>query len=553
MGKKCVITGDLFKITDQDLELYKKLDVPLSILHPEERHRRKMMFRNERFLYRRACGLCKKDTMTMYSPESGVFVYCNNCWWGDSWDALEYGRDFDFARPFFEQFDDLQKKVPKYALDNFSNENSDFCNFACYNKNCYMIFGSWFNEHCMYGNTLLYSNDVMDCLYANESKFCYELIDCEKCYEVFYAQNSISCSNSYFLFDCRNCSNCLFCHNLRNKQYHIANKPVSKEEYNKAVESFLGSCKGFKEALGKYSEMITHQSIHRYMVGEQNEACTGNFLYRSKKANDVYYGIEIENVSHSLRATKGQKDCLDVSGCSAGELMYDSMYADFCYGCKFNLCGQHNTNLTYTWNCYYCEDCFGCVGLQHKKYCILNKQYSKEDYEIIVQKIIEHMKKTKHPETQGPEWGEFFPAIISPFSFNETVVTEFYPLSESEVKQRGLKLRARDKREYLPATTKLFDAIKDVPETITSEILKCEKCDKNYKIINQELAFYKKYSLPIPKECFGCRHLRRMANRPPYRSYKRSCSNCGKSLVSSYSPDRSEKVYCEACYIKELY
>jgi len=28
------------------------------------------------------------------------------------------------------------------------------------------------------------------------------------------------------------------------------------------------------------------------------------------------------------------------------------------------------------------------------KYCILNKQYSKEEYEELVPKIIEHMQKT---------------------------------------------------------------------------------------------------------------------------------------------------------------
>ena len=35
--------------------------------------------------------------------------------------------------------------------------------------------------------------------------------------------------------------------------------------------------------------------------------------------------------------------------------------------------------------------CFGCVGFKHKQYCILNKQYTKEEYEKLVQKIIKQM------------------------------------------------------------------------------------------------------------------------------------------------------------------
>lgn len=48
---------------------------------------------------------------------------------------------------------------------------------------------------------------------------------------------------------------------------------------------------------------------------------------------------------------------------------------------------------------YYCDSChnseylFGCIGLKRSKYCVLNKQYSKEEYEALVPRIIEHMKK----------------------------------------------------------------------------------------------------------------------------------------------------------------
>ena len=77
-----------------------------------------------------------------------------------------------------------------------------------------------------------------------------------------------------------------------------------------------------------------------------------------------------------------------------------------------------------------CTCCFGCVSLRHKSYCILNKQYTKEEYETIVPRIIAHMRETD-------EWGEFFPASISPFGYNETVAQEHFPLTRTEALAKG--------------------------------------------------------------------------------------------------------------------
>jgi hypothetical protein len=46
-----------------------------------------------------------------------------------------------------------------------------------------------------------------------------------------------------------------------------------------------------------------------------------------------------------------------------------------------------------------------------------------------VPQIIERMM-------QDGEWGEFFPATMSPFGYNETVANEYYPLSKSEATEK---------------------------------------------------------------------------------------------------------------------
>ncbi len=49
-----------------------------------------------------------------------------------------------------------------------------------------------------------------------------------------------------------------------------------------------------------------------------------------------------------------------------------------------------------------CKFCIGCIGLRNKEYCILNKQYTKEEREKKADEIFSRM------ETDGT-LGEFFP------------------------------------------------------------------------------------------------------------------------------------------------
>ena len=99
-----------FEILDADLIFYEQVKTVPPLDCPDCRMARRLVFRNERTLYKRSCDLCKKDMITVYSPESGFLVYCHDCWWCDKWDPKSYGMDYDLNKPFFEQFRDLQKK-----------------------------------------------------------------------------------------------------------------------------------------------------------------------------------------------------------------------------------------------------------------------------------------------------------------------------------------------------------------------------------------------------------------------------------------------------------
>jgi hypothetical protein len=188
--------------------------------------------------------------------------------------------------------------------------------------------------------------------------------------------------------------------------------------------------------------------------------------------------------------------------------------------------------------------------LRNKIFCILNKQYTKEEYERLVPKIIAKMKA-------DAEWGEFFPVELSPFAYNETVAQEYFPLTKEEVLKRGWKWR--DEKDDVPKVSKIIpaaklpDSIDDIPDDILNWAIQCEATKRPFKIIKQELEFYRKMRLPIP--CFHPdeRHRRRMALRNPRKLWKRECMKCRKPIETTYAPERPEIVYCERCYHATIY
>ncbi|QQR54685.1 hypothetical protein IPG41_05870 [Candidatus Peregrinibacteria bacterium] len=234
LEKICRVSTKPFIITDEDQAFYAKIDVPLPTLCPEERMRRRMIFRNERNLYHRKCDLTGRELISNISPEKPYKVYDQKEWWGDRWDPLSYGKDFDFNRPFFEQFDELLRQVPLphvVSASDIVEMNCVYTNYAGNNKNCYLVFDSDFNEDCLYGNVIKHSRSCVDCSYVLQSELLYQCVDCQNCYNLKYSQDCTNCFDSAFLKNCTGCKNCFGCVNLQQKEFHIFNQAYSKEEY----------------------------------------------------------------------------------------------------------------------------------------------------------------------------------------------------------------------------------------------------------------------------------------------------------------------------------
>jgi hypothetical protein len=429
------------------------------------------------------------------------------------------------ARPFFEQFDELNKKVPTPNIAVTQNENSDYSNYNLANKNCYLCFAGNYLEDSLYCYNVQESKNCYDSLFLHNCELCYECIQSQDCYNTIFALHAKNCNECSFIEDCQSCSNCFMCCNLRNKEYYAFNKKVNQEEYKKLIADYkLEMPEGLEKAKSDWAKFrLTQPKRENHNI--QCENCSGEYIVQSKNCHDCYLmdkgGEDCKYILNAFPDFKDSTDC-SYSGEKA-ELHYETMASGF------NTSQIFFTNLGITGSnkLYYCnfvassKDCFGCCSLRKKQYCILNKQYSKEEYEKLLAKIIEHMKSSG-------EWGEFFPSEISPYPYNISTASAFLPLSKEEVEKRGLKWREHEEQN----TTQAQD----------TQI--CAISGKIFKIIPEEIAVYKRFHLPLPELCFEQRHLQRMAQLNPYKSYKRTCAKSGKEIFTTYSPERPEIVYC---------
>ncbi len=529
----------------------KSYRIPDPTLCSSCRRQRRLIFRNENKFYSRTCDCCKRDIISIYAPDKEQVVYCMKCWWSEKYTPTDYGMDYDPSKPFFVQLATLLKKTPLpnlIASPDAEENNCNYVNCAGNNKDCYMLLDGDSNQDCYYSNGLNSSKNSIDCLYVSDSELCYESVDCRQCYNLYYSQDCSNCRDSYFLKNCVSCNNCILSTNLQHKEYYINNQPYSKADYERYLEQLHLHDRSNIPNLYAKLQGLDRETPHKFFHGFQLENSTGDYLYNVKNCQQTFLSQNCEDLKY-CDSMFDAKDCYDVS--SFGE------NAERCYECTSvganayeiyfsQLCAGNVRNLYFNLGSRNSKDCFGCVALRGNQYCILNKQYSKEEYEKLAGQIIEKM-------IQSGGWGESLPPFISPFAYNESVAQTFIPISKEEASKLGAKWRDEPTNTISASTPIVPSDIKIVPDTIINETLSCATCHKKYRLIKEELKLYRDHNIPVPTNCFICRYRNRFSKRNPEQLWNRHCMKCMTPIETSYSPTKEEIiVYCEKCYLETL-
>ena len=548
MQKMCAYCDTAFEITDREKTMYGKVGIVIPDICVSCRWRQHMAFWPFGKFRTGNSDLSGEKFITVLPEHARYPIYTAKEWWSDAWDAMDYGQDYDPDRPFFDQFKELQEKVPRPHQQGAQNTDCDWCDDAWESKNCYLSRSTKKAENLLYGYRAVDSKDSIDISHVYTLDQCYDCAYCFSSYSLLFSKNCRDCLESAFLFDCRNCSHCYMSWNLRGKSYCIENVQYTKEGYEEKMKSInLGSHAGLEKEKNRYAEILKHDAVNKENFNVKTYGSTGTYMTNCNNCTNVFCWEDSENCVNCLRGLKA-KDSIDLTGCWLIELSGNNSCCTNAYNLKYSIWCDGARYSEYCDQCLEADYCFGCVSLRKKKYCILNKQYAKEEYESLKEKIISDMK------ARG-EYGKFPPYSLGLCPYNFSTAAIYFPEAAKEyVEARGgyWEENSDQKIEGMP-TAELPDLIADTDLSISKQALVCPVTGWRYNIAPAELQFLQRKNIALPRVHFDVRTKERLLPLSQTKGESYACTYCAKDILGYYPKSWGyERIACEECYLREI-
>jgi hypothetical protein len=450
-------------------------------------------------------NLNKNSTMvSRYPSNDRMGSIISKTEYESNWDQMNI-INLDKALWFFEQLYTLRKifKHPN-ILTFVNNESSDYSDVVFGAKNAYLSFTIWGNSENIFYSTICYINcrNILNSVRVTDhSENVYYSKVVTKSFNVFYSRYIDNSSDIRFSSNLIWCSNCIGCDSLINQSYCINNQTVWKERYEQEKSKILAQKDSFDKLF---------QSVNNKALNYQSENSTGV---------GISYSSNIQNGFYVKRASEGH-NMIFVDWIDHADHYYDVFEAwvnsDHFYGVSnagtnsdhLYCCTQmeSSSNMFYCYHMENCSFCLGCIWLKNKSYCILNKQYTKEERYEKVDDIFTQMEK---------DWQlwEFFPATMNPFYFNDTAAYLIDPsFTKEEVTAKWYLRRDEPIKVDIPEGMEVVKTNElggyewydtEWNRSINADILKKVIQDEQwnvYRIIPMEYKFLVKHGLPLPRK-----------------------------------------------------
>ena len=477
----------------------------------------------------------KNNWMISRFPESSrINVVSNKDFNSIRDDLSRWGLQYDFSKDFFKNLQKLfvKTKIP-WIFHYWENENCDYADVVLYCKNAYLSsIMIWNCENVFYSIlTRTNSTNIFNSIFSVEN--CDSVYNSSwtiNSFNIFYSKYINNCNNCWFSSNLIWCSECIFCNELENVSYAINNKVYSKEYYKNKKEEILKEKNRFLEY---------YKNVDKYWKNYASTNVRWSFILESEDLENCFYAYNSKNARNSffIWSIWWSENFFDVCPWWWWEKYNSDFYAiNWAWDWSNNLycCSQiwSSSNIFYSYFLESCSYCIWCIGLKNKSYCILNKQYSKEEWKSLAIKIFSQME-------QGGTLWEFFPWSLSPFYFNDTmayllddsftkeeVEKDWYMWRDEEIKidipeNAEVVFTCHSELDSESLENKNFNSMKD-PEInsgwqtldyyqgfdenwkwyINPEILKKVIKDSNwnyYRIVKMEYNFLMKHWLPLPE------------------------------------------------------
>ena len=539
--RTCAETGETFEIGEKDIEMCKLLRVPPPKTIWWARIRQKRHFMGGFDLFRRTLP-DGQSVVTMFDPESFAKILPVPAWNSDAFDPMAFGFSKTSEQSFFEAWRSLSAAVPRPALiQDPSSVNSDWSTYGWAMKNCYFTYEGIFNEDLQYADFMAWTSNNADAMNNAHSEWRYETVDCKYCSRTIFSERCEACIDIAFCAACKDCSDCFGCTNLRHKKFCFLNEQLTEEEYRKRVLAIdLRDAQVVEEWRDRIAPLWT-EAFRLASLVLRSENVSGDDIQDSRDTIGVLL-YSCERVSYAFGCTNC-KDSANITSCMNSERCTNTLKVFDSYDVKHSLHCTGCVEVEYSELLTSCEYCFGCIGLKHKRFCILNKQYTEEEYWPLVDAI-------KMAMLERGEYGEFFPHAASPFAFNTSGISTLYPFTKEESEKLGVRWHVFTELGNASAVSidELPTNLKDTTDVILSKRFLCPITGRSFGFVKPELALHRLLNVALPRVHPTVRRMQRAAQYLAPRLYPRACTSCHANVVTRLSPEKTTPVLCETCY-----
>ncbi len=543
-----------FEVTKEDIEFLKMLRVPAPNYCPTCRRIRRLNNMGWSQLFKKKCDVPghTESMISIFSEECPFLVYDYKYFIDDEFDPFSFGIEYENMKSPMTALLDFRKKfpIPSFLNRDPSSINSEYSNGGRDLKNGYYVMACYHVEDAWYSLMINKSRNIMDSYTIIDSEFVYGGVNSDHLYKSSFVYFSSNCTDSNFLFDCRNCMDCFCCVNLRNAKYCVYNKQLTKVDYETFMNSiFPFSRNTIREWNEKFWQLVKSLPLNGSRIISSDNV-TGAKIINSRNLFDVTDGVNSENIRHADGALS-HKDSMD--------LLYSGGHSSLLYMCtnigsqssrvKFSISSKFCTNCEFVFHSKNLNNCFMCFGLQNKSYCVLNKQYTEEEYFKLIDEIkTEMLKRGEYSDGPGFEF--------SAQAYNFSIGQILYTLTDEQIIKFGGYIAKEPETNVgdmeILNKNQVPQTINEVKDNILDKAIRCEFTNRPFKIISSELSFLRRMGIPLPTTHPSIRMSERWKISPVGKKYKTVCKKCSKDMETLFDPKEDYIMYCERCYQQEV-
>ncbi|MBI4598779.1 hypothetical protein HY734_01115 [Candidatus Uhrbacteria bacterium] len=550
----CSVTGQPWRLTEEEIALCRKFNVPPSTIAPDVRLKMMNGFNTGLAVFWKEDAKTGKPVISAIHPDSPIQVVNDTDWFAEDWS--EKGRPIDAQRPFWDQLWDLMRDVPYIASRSTGMQNT--VGVGAMNViDSYMACGSADVTRSFYTYAAFQTEDSVDVANSRQVARSYHVAGSANIVDsqfVFESQSCLSCS---FVFDCWNCENCFGAVNKRNKKYLWFNGQLTKEEWERRrKDADLSSHAVVERFRAQFYDLWKREGVWPASFETGNTESDGERLTGCVRCTDCYWQLKSVDCRR-CRFGFENTDCAYLSGVAWETGSYMSTGCSHSAADLFCMNNDSCQNMELSVNCHDSQDCFGCAGLRNKRFHVLNRPYDEQTYWHLVDEI-------KCRMLDEGTYGNFFPGKFSPSGFQYSTGELYIGYSLEDLEQYGA-LSFDPARGQVLAPHKGGDvqplSIVDIPDTIdetdpavwVGKPIVDPEAGRNFSVIPVEFEVYRAHRWPFPRAHFVRRltDLVRHSNGPIKE--ERVCATCDLPIVTYRNmrfPER--KVLCQACYLKHL-